>query len=317
MLSVSGWVLNYEFRNADDLDAVRGARAARDLLGSDFVTSELPTGSDGFGRQRVGAGFDGRLMGDKHQLGNGHDQQSSGSTQHWTASPDNGQPTNTGNAWSRPTKFGSIVFRSDTSGGSGGIAVVTEAESPGKSSTIIIQNEDGSYTITHPDGTVETGQNNSGSPLPPTEHDPDGDGIPGNGTAGDPPPDAETADAPTGGEEDVPEDTTAGQPAPHDGSTSGGRNAGKWTPFGGYVSPSHTFFDTISQPGTDGQVTVTGSARPNAGPGAVTNGGDGGFVAGGNTGGSGGFGHNPCATVIGCGDGPGGVGPEGTAPDRG
>ncbi len=100
-------------------------------------------------------------------------------------------------------------------------------------------------------------------------------------------------DAPTG--DFVPKEV--GQPAPHDGSTSGSKNAGKWTPLAVMSAHTHTFFDTISQPGTDGQVTVTGSARPNAGPGAVTNGGDGGFVAGGNTGGSGGFGHDPCATV--------------------
>ncbi len=67
---VSGGNMNDAMRNAADLDALRGAMAARDLLGSGFGTGELPTGSDGFGRERIGATPDnGPMMGRQERLG--------------------------------------------------------------------------------------------------------------------------------------------------------------------------------------------------------------------------------------------------------
>lgn len=284
----SGGVFNNEFKHANDLDAVRGARAARDLLGSGFGTGELPTGSDGIGRQRIGGNPDGMLSNPSDAVSDpGH-----AASAPWT------------------TKYSYRV--GDTVGSVSSNGTNTQDVSHQGNGTTTVETTDGSRTSTDVYGpvsdkgtrTIVSVEEDEGSMTITIEEDV-------------PVADASTTDGGDGGSQ-----TDGGSQAGNtgDGSWSysvGGKNAGKWSPFGGYVSPSHTFFDTISQPDTDGQVTVTGSARPNAGPGAVTNGGDGGFVAGGNTGGSGGFGHDPCATVIGCGDGPGGAGPEGTVPDRG
>ncbi len=102
----------------------------------------------------------------------------------------------------------------------------------------------------------------------------------------------------------------ARQPNPEEGGVADHLCAG-WNPMNGCAGKGLTIRDMTSQPGR-GETSAAGerSAGANVGPEAVTNGGDGSFIAGGNSGGGGGAEIDPCiAAGEGCGNGP--DGPDG------
>ena len=100
------------------------------------------------------------------------------------------------------------------------------------------------------------------------------------------------------------------QPDPVNGGAAEGICNG-WNPLTGCGRPGPTLWETLTQPGTSEDSTVSsGRGGATSGPEAVTNPGDGSFMASGNTGGSGGRGLDPCAIQGGgdCGTGPDGLG---------
>jgi hypothetical protein len=311
VFKVSGGNLNNDLKNAADLDALRGVGAMQELIKDGFGPGSGPiTDGKRLGRERFGAGMDGPPMG-------AGDAPSNGGIDGWgSKTPAPPQPV-TPVRLDDPTTSTSVEkdaqARTTTTttftvdgGGVTEVEVIQRGDNPetefneaGTRTTVTHHTTDPNFVQTR---TWEAGGNTTVAVIV-------------NGITVK----VRESQSSNGNRQPARGLDNVDQPAPHDGSTGRGTGGcGVWTPLGGCSGTGLKAWEITGQPGTDeqGTVTVGGAARPTAGPGAVTNGGDGGFVSGGRGGGSG-FGYNPCATQgTGCGAGadsdgfkPGAAGP--------
>ena len=304
VFKVSGGNLNEALRHANDLNALMGERAIPDLINSGFGDGQggLP-GGDGLGRQRFAPGMEQAPIGSADV-------------------PNDGGKASSGTDTSRyvtPTRYGdSILVESGHTNSDGNRVHSTTEIIPGPTGTTRINTvttyydyEDGT-SVTDVKVTTTTSTERTRSEH--TEVEPaEVRRKPGEGT-----------------------DTPSEKPEKPNKQVDGGTKAGggdqggnyippstysrTWNPMNGEVISTVTSFDRISQPDNRDGTTSERSARPNVGPAAVTNTGDGSFAAGrGGSDRSGGVSIGHCVRVSGgCGGvDPDGPGPEGTVADAG